>query len=273
MSHHVAKLDLAKVYGEDDLAELCIFSGGYINFGYWKNINLDKAIITEQDRTQSSRDLYNHLFEQFNLIAADKVLEVGCGRGYGAATALERAPGIQMIAMDFIDAQVYRAKAAQAKLIDNASLFLIQGEAESIPFTNAYFDKIFSVEAAQHFQSINRFLNEVWRTLVPGGKLVLITFFSCKNIDVKKIYQDFPYVEQGVDHLIPLPALIDDLKDLGFVHIQCESIGEHVWYGFDRWLAQSIDEEHQGAWSRNWFKAYQQGIVDYVVVSAMKPVI
>ena len=57
------------------------------------------------------------------------------------------------------------------------------------------------------------------------------------------------------------------LEDAGFKNIAIESIGQHVWVGFDQWISQS---ELNDTWNRNWLKAYQEHLLDYYEITAEK---
>ena len=50
--------NIETMYGSADLSTCSLFAGGYINFGYWKNINLLKKI-SESERILSEKNLYN----------------------------------------------------------------------------------------------------------------------------------------------------------------------------------------------------------------------
>lgn len=50
-------------FNSDNWGDLPVFKGNYINFGYWKDISLDK-LLTIEDRIQSSKSLYFHIAGQ-----------------------------------------------------------------------------------------------------------------------------------------------------------------------------------------------------------------
>ena len=99
---------------------------------------------------------------------------------------------------------------------------------------------------------------------------MITTFFAADtNADIEVIKEWFPYVAQDVDRLFSINATCDELVTLGF-DVSCESIGAHVWDGFDKWLEQTDFHDQWGHWGRNWRKAFHQGWVDYYLITANK---
>lgn len=255
----------AAMYGEHDLGGLSLFSGGFINFGYWPE--LTGAMISLAERTESQAALYRLVLGRLGIGPDDVVLEVGCGIGAGAALAVrEFAPRV-LHGLDLSAAQLARARAANAVLLAEQPerLVLREGSALAMPYPDAMFDRCHSVEAAQHFEDLATFARELWRVLKPGGRVVVSTFFTRYSEAAAELESKIETVASGIDVLRPITEFHRDLTDAGFVDIRVESIGGHVWPGFDAWMAQT---EYRDSWGRGWLKAHRDGLVDYYLVSA-----
>jgi hypothetical protein len=74
-------------------------------------------------------------------------------------------------------------------------------------------------------------------------------------------------IDNGIDVVFTIDSFRDDLLKAGFADVHVDSIGEHVWCGFDAWMEQT---EFKDSWGRNWLKAYQRGLMDYYLVTADK---
>lgn len=246
------------MYGREDLSQIPIFQGGFINFGYWSHL---PERPTQAERIEASRELYRHIFSLLSLTGEEAVLEVGSGRGLGCALLREQHRG-SIIGLDVTPEQIERARAA------NPQITFVQGAAESMPFPDAHFQALYSVEAAQHFLSFPAFCKEAARVLAPGGKLALTTFFSEDDSVLPKLKKMILTVRKQIDRIIPLNEALTALNDAGFDSIQVERIGEKVWEGFDRWMEQNGRSE---TWGRNWRKAYQSQLLDYFTLSAEIP--
>lgn len=251
-----------RTYGTGDLGAKPIFAGGFINFGWWTGIPLDGELTVEQ-RIASQEALYDVVLDAVGVRAGDRVLEVGSGRGLGARRALAHDPAL-VRGVDLMPEQVARATEA----VDDPRVAFTQGSSHDIPFPDASFDALLSVEAAQHFEDLPGFARESARVLGPGGRFAVTTFFARTADAGPRLAELLWSFAAGLD----LPHHVDDVRrDLGaagLVDVTARSIGGHVWEGFDRWIAQT--DERDG-WGRNWLRAAERGLVDYYLVTGRKP--
>lgn len=255
--------NIEAMYGAEDLGASPLFAGGFINFGLWKNIPAGR--IGLRTRVESSRALYRAVWERLSIIKADAVVEVGCGRGLGASLLLKSLHPRQVLGLDFHPEQVSRARALNAAPIRGGRLSFLQGPAEALPLPDGCCSKLYSLEAAQHFRSVPKFLWEAARVLRPGGRIAVATFFASRPSAVRKLRRLLPTVERDIDRVIPIQGALRAFKAAGFVRMRSESLGPRVWEGWDRWLAQT---EFAQGWGRNWLKAYRCDLLDYYLVSA-----
>ncbi len=118
-------------------------------------------------------DLWNEHFSRYTFAARlarrKRVLDVGCGAGYGtnelALTARE-ATGIDVSS----DAIEY---AREHYVRDNLRYEL--GSATELPFPDASFDLVVAFEVIEHLEEWSKLLTEARRVLAPGGQLVVST--------------------------------------------------------------------------------------------------
>jgi ubiquinone/menaquinone biosynthesis C-methylase UbiE len=95
-----------------------------------------------------------------------KVLEVGCGTSHW----LKALRTIQEISFFGIDSSFHMLKKSQHP----NGIYLTQGMAEHLPFSDNAFDFIFVVNAIHHFSKIIAFLKEAHRVLTVNGKLSIV---------------------------------------------------------------------------------------------------
>ncbi|MFE0458416.1 class I SAM-dependent methyltransferase [Kitasatospora sp. NPDC058965] len=252
-----------ETYGPADLGGAPMFGGGFINFGYWRGIDLAEPL-TEAQRISSQQELYRYVLAAAAPGRAD-LLEVGSGLGTGCALALREYEGVAVTGMDIHPDQVRRARAAQP------GLRFVRGAAEAMPFGDAEFDVVISVEAAQHFADLAAFAAETARVLRPGGRVALAGFFTVDDAPGRpdQLAAMLDTFANGLDVARPVAALTAEFAAAGLTDARAESIGAQVWPGWDSWLSRWWAPD---TWPRNFLRAYREGILDYYLVTAGRPV-
>lgn len=149
-----------------------------------------------------------------------RVLEVGCGTGFwleflearGArVTGLDRSR--QMLA-------VARTRGLAATLV--------YGAAESIPFADRSFDRVFAVNAAHHFDDLGAFVDEAHRVLAPDGALMVIGLDPTRGTDRWYVYDYFDGTLASDMRRYPSSErLAARMTDAGFARCRVEE-AEHL---------------------------------------------
>ncbi|MEU3726956.1 methyltransferase domain-containing protein [Streptomyces sp. NPDC031705] len=259
-----------ETYGPADLSSVPVFCGGFINFGYWKAVDLEGPL-SEGDRLRSERDLYRHVLDAA-APRGGRAVEVGCGLGLGCALALEEYGPAGITGVDVHPQQLQRARDVNAALLEAEPhrLRFVLGAAESLPLDSGRFDCLYSVEAAQHFPDLAAFARETARVLRPGGRVAVASFFTVDGAPAPAdrlagLLQTFA---SGLDIARSVGQLADAFTDAGLVGVRTVSIGAEVWPGWDGWLARHWEP---GTWPRNFRAAWEQRLLDYYLVTATRP--
>jgi cyclopropane fatty-acyl-phospholipid synthase-like methyltransferase len=257
----------AAMYGADDLSSMAVFSGNFINFGYWQDFT--PGVISLDERTESQANLYRTVLRRLMIDPTDVALEVGCGIAVGTALALREFNPRAVYGLDLSQDQIDRATRINADLVAyQADRFVLQqGSALELPYAGEKFDKCYSVEAAQHFEYLAAFASEAYRVLRPGGKLAVTTFFTPYPAAINELRRLIETIDNDIDVVLAIGSFREDLLEAGFVDVRVDNLGEHVWRGFDAWIGQT---EFRDGWGRNWLEAYNRGLIDYYLVTADK---
>lgn len=249
------------MYGEGDLGGLTLFSGGFINYGYWPDTIDTSGELTQAERTRSQAELYRQVVARLDGARDGRLLEIGCGKGAGASlVASEYFPAF-VVGLDLSAQQLARAAAAKPP----PPLKLVRASALSLPVGTSTLDGVYCVEAAQHVDDHRRLAVEAHRVLRAGGRFVLAGFFAPGGEPEPRLAELLETVGNGIDVVAPVGGFAEHLAEAGFGDIVTESIGERVWEGMDAWIAQT---EYHDSWGRNWLPAYRDGWVDYYLIHA-----
>jgi SAM-dependent methyltransferase len=103
-----------------------------------------------------------------HLRPGDRALDLGSGEG--AFTAVMAEAGAQAVGVEVAQAALARARARHPQL--DFRLAPIEGP---LPFADNGFELVWSSEVIEHVADTARWLSEVRRVLVPGGRLLLTT--------------------------------------------------------------------------------------------------
>lgn len=115
---------------------------------------------------------FREVLSAADLAPGQSVLDLGCGWAFGTRWA--RAAGCRAAAVDLGLDQLRWARSA---LDPDRALGLTQANARALPFRDAAFDRVVSVEMMEHVFRPDRprVLAEIARVLKPGGRVALST--------------------------------------------------------------------------------------------------
>lgn len=104
--------------------------------------------------------------------ADSKLLDIGCGTGQFAVTALNRFPRLRVWGLDL-----------SAKMLEHcrgrldayaARLQVARGDSERLPFPDDSFDIVTCSHSFHHYPRQATVVGEMFRVLKPGGKLLIL---------------------------------------------------------------------------------------------------
>ncbi len=110
------------------------------------------------------------LIEALDLHSTEKVLDVATGSGNAALAAARR--GCEVTGLDYVPALLERAR--RRSEAEGVAVTFVDGDAESLPFTDGAFDVVTSVFGVMFAPDQQRAAGELARVCRPGGRIGLV---------------------------------------------------------------------------------------------------
>lgn len=115
------------------------------------------------------------------------ILDIATGTG-DLAIAMAKATDAKITGFDLSAGmlEVGKVKVKDENLQDQIEM--IQGDAENMPFEDNSFDVITVSFGVRNFENLEKGLNEIYRVLKPGGKLIILEFSQPESFPMKQLY-------------------------------------------------------------------------------------
>ena len=104
----------------------------------------------------------------------DTVLDIGCGGGNTLARMAERVTAGHLVGIDYAETSVEASRAFNSALVASGRMEVLGGSVEALPFPDAHFDKVVTVESFYFWPDPSENLKEVARVVKPGGMFLLL---------------------------------------------------------------------------------------------------
>ncbi|HEY9668377.1 MAG TPA: methyltransferase domain-containing protein [Coleofasciculaceae cyanobacterium] len=144
--------------------------GEHMHHGYYGSTGNEK-----KDRRQAQIDLIEELLNWAGVRQAESILDVGCGIG-GSSLYLAQKYNARVTGITLSPVQASRAtdRSHEAGLASQVQFQV--ADALEMPFADGTFDFIWSMESGEHMPDKEKFLQECYRVLKPGGTFLMATW-------------------------------------------------------------------------------------------------
>lgn len=184
---------------------------------------------------------------------AHKIMDVATGTGDLAIAMAKRVDRTQILGVDLSEEMLAVARRKIEKQGLEERIMLEKGDAENLSMVaSESIDAVTVAFGVRNFENIERGLSELYRTLKPGGKLVVLEFSMPKNRLVRWVYsqyahrllpriggmiskdkQAYTYLPDSVEEF-PAPERFSDmLREAGFCRVKARSQSFGIAYIYD----------------------------------------
>ncbi|QEW05612.1 malonyl-ACP O-methyltransferase BioC [Nitrincola iocasae] len=186
-----------------------MLTGGFTpNQAYKQDIatRFSRAATTYDSVADLQREVADTLLSDLPLQTFERVVDLGCGTGYGLPTLRNHYPSSQLLALDIAQGMLQQVKSIHAEL----DLVPLCADAEALPLADEQIDLIWSSLAVQWCSDYPRLFTECCRVLKPGGRLMLATLGPKSLFEMREAWQSvdqLPHVNRfaPLDQLLVMP--------------------------------------------------------------------
>jgi ubiquinone/menaquinone biosynthesis C-methylase UbiE len=128
--------------------------------------------------------------EILDAVGGDRILEIGMGNGFFVHHILQKDNTIKYTGADFSEVMVEESKRINTPWINSGHATFVLCHADSLPFEDNTFNKIFTINTIYFWNDPIKILHEIERVLQPKGKLII-------TLRPKHLMENYPFTKYG----------------------------------------------------------------------------
>jgi ubiquinone/menaquinone biosynthesis C-methylase UbiE len=142
--------------------------------------------ILAKGMARAHKNFYKNAAKALDLKYDDKYLEIGFGSGIFIKKYVSHVSKIT--GLDYSEDMVNLANDINKKLVESKKAEFKQGDAKSLPWNDNEFSVVAAIETFFFWTEPERALKEIYRVLMPGGRLVIeMAYNKDDGIDHKRL--------------------------------------------------------------------------------------
>ena len=146
--------------------------------------------------------------------ANDQILEIGMANGFFVKDILEKDSRIHYTGCDISETMLREAIVNNREFIKSGQAEFLKADVKRLPFKNASFNKILTVNTIYFWENIDEVLNEIKRVLTKNGTLTIC-------LRPKFVLDELPITQYGFK-TFSKGKCIELLSNAGFLQISVD---------------------------------------------------
>ncbi|WP_314249804.1 SAM-dependent methyltransferase [Streptomyces sp. DSM 40907] len=213
--------------------------GENIHLGIWDPG--DQSADHESSMATAQARMTDRLIDLLHLQGGEYVLDVGCGTGHPAIRLAQRTDA-KVAGVSVSSSQVATATAAANSAGLSSRLEFTRADAMNLPHPAGTFDAAWAVEMLLHVPDRPTVLREFFRTLKPGGRLVLTDFVVLEPLTSP----EWDLLTQGFafSSLLHPSAYGDVIAEAGFETVRVHDVSAQTKQSL-RWFTARYEKDKE----------------------------
>ena len=122
-----------------------------------------------------------------------RILDVAGGTGDVAFRIVRRAPGVNVTVLDSNEDMLAEGQKRNVNAEGGESVSWVRGDAMAIPFPDRQFDACVVSFGIRNFSRIPETLDEMFRVIKMGGRLLVLEFGQIRNPGMRQLYDNYSF--------------------------------------------------------------------------------
>lgn len=150
----------------------------------------EEGVKTGKWMNEGNGRMYQDCLKALDAKSQDVILEIGMGNGFFVKDIVGVDPSVRYTGCDFSSVMVAESEKNNEAYLANGQVRFLVNTADQLPFDDATFNKILTVNTIYFWESVPKTLAELRRVLALGGLLLI-------GIRPKHRMQEYPMTKYG----------------------------------------------------------------------------
>lgn len=197
-----------------------------------KNPHGEKGVEVAEMMYQTNLSMIKHALQYLDIADGDTVLEIGYGNGKHIPLLFEKTPSILYQGLEISPLMYEQAIIENKRQMLNQLVGLQLYNGRDIPFSETFFDRIFTVNTIYFWEFPELFLKELYRVLKLGGRLT-ISFIE-ESFMEKMPFTNFGFAYYNKNKINTL------LKEIPFEMVDYQTEKENIKSKMGEWVEREF---------------------------------